>query len=91
MEAKEEREVISYQHGYQDGKKAGEKYALSKEGHEAISYLEGHQDGEKKGIDKGRKEVVEWIEGHKGAIGRSEKRYLFLGYKWQAKLKEWGL
>ena len=68
MEAKEEREVISYQHGYQDGKKAGEKYALSKEGHEAISYLEGHQDGEKKGIDKGRKEVVEWIENRGGSL-----------------------
>ena len=67
--------------------KAGQKYALSKEGHEAISYLEGHQEGEKQGSDKGRKEVVEWL-----------KTELPFDYKllcrwdmWHKQLKEWGL
>ena len=45
-----------------------------------------------KGIDKGRKEVVEWVK------AQEESRcmdcvtpYTFSTYAWQAQLKEWGL
>ena len=45
-----------------------------------------------KGIDKGRKEVVEWIEEHQTHIGGGNQMFnLVLGQDWQAKLKEWGL
>lgn len=49
--------VVKLDSLYQMIFKAGEEYAITKEGHEAISFLHGYQEGKQEGI----KEVVDWL------------------------------
>ncbi len=52
-----------------------------------------YETGKRVGIEQGRQEVVEWIEGHshyKDDYNRPDGEVFILN-DWKSKLKEWGL
>lgn len=61
--------------------------------------IDAHNAGELKGIAKGRKEVVEWFNRHKGAVfatayygeNTTKQTYEIDLEEYQAQFKKWGI